>query len=265
MGGGDHRQSGFNNYGLAGSFTKLAGKHTIKAGYESRMLRINVWEARAAGTFNFTAGMTQGPESGGQQLERGLWVCIFPAGNGQFRQLLPELEERGIAELLPRLLHSGRLAHHPEANVEPGPAVRFRRAAHGAVQPAELVRSVRQGGTLQRARLYQPHRRAAVRRGGRQSQYAVRWGLEQHRSASGAGVPGERKDRDPGGIRAALWTEHDVRPGDGGALRLSRGDYVDHQPGRVHAAQRAEQSLPGRIPAGARVRARCGDCDGQPD
>src|SRR5262249_6388472 len=61
LGGGDHRQSGFNNYGLAGSFTKMAGKHSIKGGYEGRMLRINVWEARAAGTFNFTAAMTQGP------------------------------------------------------------------------------------------------------------------------------------------------------------------------------------------------------------
>src|SRR5262249_31184186 len=61
LGGGDHRQSGFNNYGLAGSFTRLAGRHSIKSGYEGRMLRINVWEARAAGTFNFTAAMTQGP------------------------------------------------------------------------------------------------------------------------------------------------------------------------------------------------------------
>lgn len=61
LGGGDHRQSGFNNYGLSGSLSKISGSHSIKAGYEGRMLRINVWEARAAGTFQFTAGMTQGP------------------------------------------------------------------------------------------------------------------------------------------------------------------------------------------------------------
>lgn len=61
LGGGDHRQSGFNNYGLSGSYTRIINKHNIKAGYEGRMLRINVWEARAAGTFGFNAAMTQGP------------------------------------------------------------------------------------------------------------------------------------------------------------------------------------------------------------
>jgi hypothetical protein len=34
---------------------------TDEAGYDGRMLRINVWEARAAGTFNFGAAFTQGP------------------------------------------------------------------------------------------------------------------------------------------------------------------------------------------------------------
>ncbi|MBC7928328.1 MAG: carboxypeptidase regulatory-like domain-containing protein, partial [Bryobacteraceae bacterium] len=60
LGGGDQRQSGFNNYGLSGNLSKILNKHSVKAGYEGRMLRINVWEARAAGTFGFNAGMTQG-------------------------------------------------------------------------------------------------------------------------------------------------------------------------------------------------------------
>ncbi|MGC4055526.1 MAG: TonB-dependent receptor [Paludibaculum sp.] len=82
LGGGDHRQSGFNNYGLAGSFTKLSGNHTIKAGYEGRMLRINVWEARAAGTFGFTAAMTQGPNPAVSSATAGFGFASFLLGAG---------------------------------------------------------------------------------------------------------------------------------------------------------------------------------------
>lgn len=82
LGGGDHRQSGFNNYGLAGSFTKLSGNHTIKAGYEGRMLRINVWEARAAGTFGFTAAMTQGPNPAVSSSSAGFGFASFLLGAG---------------------------------------------------------------------------------------------------------------------------------------------------------------------------------------
>ena len=37
LGGGDHRSSGFNNYNLAGSVSRAAGRHFLKAGYEGRM------------------------------------------------------------------------------------------------------------------------------------------------------------------------------------------------------------------------------------
>ncbi|MDX2269183.1 MAG: carboxypeptidase regulatory-like domain-containing protein [Bryobacter sp.] len=89
LGGNDHRQSGFNQYGLAGSFTKLLGKHSLKAGYEGRHLRINVWEARAAGTFNFTAGMTQGPNPNQASATAGYGFASFLLGagaNGNFFQ-----------------------------------------------------------------------------------------------------------------------------------------------------------------------------------
>jgi hypothetical protein len=61
LGGGDHRSSGFNNYTLAGNVSRAAGRHFLKAGYEGRMYRINVWEARAAGQFTFSRLFTQGP------------------------------------------------------------------------------------------------------------------------------------------------------------------------------------------------------------
>ena len=61
LGGGDHRSSGFNNYTVATSLSRATGPHFLKAGYEGRMYRINVWEARAAGSFSFSRLFTQGP------------------------------------------------------------------------------------------------------------------------------------------------------------------------------------------------------------
>ncbi|MFN0105519.1 MAG: carboxypeptidase regulatory-like domain-containing protein [Bryobacteraceae bacterium] len=61
LGGNDHRFSSFNTYTLLSNVSTIKGNHTIKAGWEGRMIRVNVWEARSAGTFNFSAGFTQGP------------------------------------------------------------------------------------------------------------------------------------------------------------------------------------------------------------
>lgn len=61
LGGNDHRFSTFNTFTLLSNLTKVQGNHTIKFGWEGRLIRVNVWEARSAGTFNFSAGFTQGP------------------------------------------------------------------------------------------------------------------------------------------------------------------------------------------------------------
>jgi len=61
LGGGDHRYNAFMTYSALGYLTKIVGSHTMKFGYDARIIRVNVWEARAAGTFNFTRRMTQGP------------------------------------------------------------------------------------------------------------------------------------------------------------------------------------------------------------
>ncbi len=82
LGGSDHRQSGFNNHGLAGSLSKITGKHSLKLGYEGRMLRINVWEARAAGTFGFTGLMTQGPNPTAASATAGYGFASFLLGTG---------------------------------------------------------------------------------------------------------------------------------------------------------------------------------------
>lgn len=62
LGGGDHRWNPFMTYTAQSSVTKIKGPHSIKMGFEGRMIRVNVWEARSAGTFNFSAGFTQGPD-----------------------------------------------------------------------------------------------------------------------------------------------------------------------------------------------------------
>jgi hypothetical protein len=82
LGGNDHRQSGFNNYGITGSYSRIIDKHSIKAGYDGRMLRINVWEARAAGTFNFGAGFTQGPNPSAASATAGYGLASFILGDG---------------------------------------------------------------------------------------------------------------------------------------------------------------------------------------
>lgn len=82
LGGNDHRISGFNQYGLIGNYSKIVGKHNLKAGYEGRHLRINVWEARAAGTFNFNAGFTQGPNPNSASATAGYGLASFLLGAG---------------------------------------------------------------------------------------------------------------------------------------------------------------------------------------
>jgi hypothetical protein len=61
LGGGDHRRNAFMNYTAVVSVTKSAGKHTLKAGVDLRMMRVNVFEGRNASEYSFGRGMTQGP------------------------------------------------------------------------------------------------------------------------------------------------------------------------------------------------------------
>jgi hypothetical protein len=88
LGGNDHRYSGFMSYTAAASLTKLRGAHTMKVGFEGRMLRVNVWEARSAGTFNFRANETQGPNPNTSSSTAGLGFASFLLGTGQPNDVL---------------------------------------------------------------------------------------------------------------------------------------------------------------------------------
>ena len=88
LGGNDHRYNAFMSYTAAASLTKVRGAHGLKFGFEGRMLRVNVWEARSAGTFNFRANETQGPNPTTASSTAGYGMASFLLGFGQPNDVL---------------------------------------------------------------------------------------------------------------------------------------------------------------------------------
>ena len=82
LGGNDHRYNAFMSYPAMFSVTRTSSKHTIKTGLDARLIRVNVWEARAAGTFNFSAGMTQGPNPTSASTSAGNAIASLLLGTG---------------------------------------------------------------------------------------------------------------------------------------------------------------------------------------
>jgi outer membrane receptor protein involved in Fe transport len=82
LGGGDHRNNAFMSYTALANITKIVGKHNLRTGFEGRLLRVNVWEARSAGTFNFSAGMTQGPDPNRASSTAGNSIASLLLGTG---------------------------------------------------------------------------------------------------------------------------------------------------------------------------------------
>ena len=82
LGGNDHRYNAFMSYPAVVNLTKTTSRHTWKAGVDARMIRVNVWEARAAGTFNFSAGMTQGPNPNTASTTAGNAIASLLLGTG---------------------------------------------------------------------------------------------------------------------------------------------------------------------------------------
>jgi hypothetical protein len=82
LGGNDHRFSTFNTYTLLSNLSTIKGNHTLKFGWEGRMIRVSVWEARSAGTFNFAAGFTQGPNPNTASATAGHSIASLLLGTG---------------------------------------------------------------------------------------------------------------------------------------------------------------------------------------
>jgi hypothetical protein len=63
LGAGDHRRNAFMSYTWLGALTKISGRHTVKTGFETRLIRTNVFESsRSSGNFSFSTGWTRGPD-----------------------------------------------------------------------------------------------------------------------------------------------------------------------------------------------------------
>ncbi|BCS32070.1 hypothetical protein TBR22_A12750 [Luteitalea sp. TBR-22] len=88
LGGNDHRYNAFMSYTTAASLTHTRGAHTLKGGFEGRMFRVNVWEARSAGTFNFRANETQGPNPTTASSTAGYGLASLLLGFGQPNDVL---------------------------------------------------------------------------------------------------------------------------------------------------------------------------------
>jgi hypothetical protein len=82
LGGNDHRFNAFMSYPMVVNLTRAQGKHNWKYGGEFRPIRVNVWEARNAGTFNFNAGFTQGPNPTTASSSAGYGFASFLLGAG---------------------------------------------------------------------------------------------------------------------------------------------------------------------------------------
>lgn len=82
LGGNDHRFNAFMSYPFVNTLSWTSGNHNWKFGGEIRMIRVNVWEARNAGTFGFNAGFTQGPNPTTASSSAGLGMASFLLGAG---------------------------------------------------------------------------------------------------------------------------------------------------------------------------------------
>jgi len=88
LGGNDHRWNAFMSYTALANLTKIQGAHTWKAGFEGRLMRVNVWEARSSGSFSFGAGMTQGPNPNQASATAGFSMASFLLGSGSGGNLI---------------------------------------------------------------------------------------------------------------------------------------------------------------------------------
>ncbi|MCX6626877.1 MAG: TonB-dependent receptor [Candidatus Solibacter sp.] len=83
LGSQDHRRTAFNSYSLNASLNRTLGQHTLKVGFEGRMIRTNLWEARApSGSFPFSATFTQGPNPLSASSTAGNSVASLLLGTG---------------------------------------------------------------------------------------------------------------------------------------------------------------------------------------
>jgi len=94
LGNQDNRYNAFMTYTLAGSLSKVMGAHTLKAGYDGRLIRVNNRESRAtSGDFSFSAGFTQGPNPNTAASNRGNSIASLLLGTGGSGSLIQSFKD----------------------------------------------------------------------------------------------------------------------------------------------------------------------------
>lgn len=94
LGNGDNRHNAFMTYSLLQSLTWIKGNHTIKAGLDARMIRVNDRETRdTSGNFAFTAGFTQGPNPNTASVTAGNAIASLLLGTGSSGDLIQNFKD----------------------------------------------------------------------------------------------------------------------------------------------------------------------------
>jgi hypothetical protein len=94
LGNQDNRYNAFMTYTLAGSVSRVRGAHTLKAGYDGRLIRVNNRESRAtSGDFSFNAGFTQGPNPNTAAANRGNSIASLLLGTGSSGSLIQSFKD----------------------------------------------------------------------------------------------------------------------------------------------------------------------------
>src|SRR5689334_20092062 len=83
LGNQDNRRNAFMTYTALASVTKVSGPHTIKAGWEGRIIRVNNHEYRdTSGNYSFGTGFTQGPNPSAASSTAGNGFASLLLGTG---------------------------------------------------------------------------------------------------------------------------------------------------------------------------------------
>jgi hypothetical protein len=94
LGNQDNRYNAFVTYSIVGSVSRIIGGHTLKAGYDGRIIQVNNRESRAtSGDFAFTAGMTQGPNPNTAAANRGNSIASLLLGAGSSGSLIQNFKD----------------------------------------------------------------------------------------------------------------------------------------------------------------------------
>jgi hypothetical protein len=95
---------GIDTHSWRGELSKFKGRHSLKIGYEYRLLRHNAWQITER-SFEFNSGFTQGPIANRSTPTAGFSYASFLLGYGHRSQ--PDFAGTGRAIPISRRLSSG--------------------------------------------------------------------------------------------------------------------------------------------------------------